>query len=101
VAALREALVYILTLGVENILAHARPLVTQLAEELPKLGYPCITPAGSPTPIVAFLVGKPEETAVRLKKGNVVAKVKWNQLRISPSVFNNQEDAEKLLRALA
>jgi selenocysteine lyase/cysteine desulfurase len=101
VAALREALVYILTLGVENILAHARPLVTQLAEELPKLGYPCITPAGSPTPIVAFLVGKPEETAVRLKKGNVVAKVKWNQLRISPSVFNNQEDAEELLRALA
>ena len=88
-------------LGVDNILAHARPLCDRLIEELPRFGYPSITPAGSPTPIAAFLVDNPEETQAKLKKANVVAKVKWRQMRVSPSVFNTDEDIERLLDALS
>ncbi|MBK9170618.1 MAG: aminotransferase class V-fold PLP-dependent enzyme [Bryobacterales bacterium] len=101
IAAQVESLRYIHELGVDKILAHARPLCERLMEELPKMGYPCITPPGSPTPIVAFLVENPEETQARLKKANVVAKIKWRQMRISPSVYNTMADVEKLLRALA
>lgn len=96
-----QALKYILKLGVDNILAHAKPLCDRLIEELPRLGYPSITPPGSPTPIAAFLVDNPEETQAKLKKANVVAKVKWRQMRISPSVFNTDEDIERLLDALS
>lgn len=100
-AAQREALNYILNLGVENILAHALPMCEKLIAELPKVGYPCITPAGSRTPIAAFLVDNPEETSAKLSAANVVAKVKWRQLRISPSVFNTMEDVDRLLAALS
>jgi selenocysteine lyase/cysteine desulfurase len=101
IGAQRESLKYILKLGVDNILAHAKPMCDRLIEELPKLGYPCITPPGSPTPITAFLVDNPDETRAKLKKANVAAKVKWRQMRVSPSVFNNQEDIERLLSALS
>ena len=73
----------------------------KLIEELPKLGYPCITPPGSPTPITAFLVENPEETSARLKAANVAAKVKWKQMRVSPSVFNTMADVDQLLDALS
>ena len=100
-AAQREALKYILKLGVDNILAHAKPLCDKLIEELPKLGYPCITPLGSPTPITAFLVENPEETSAKLKAAKVAAKVKWKQMRVSPSVFNTMADVDQLLDALS
>ena len=73
----------------------------KLIEELPKLGYPCITPPGSPTPITAFLVDNPEETSDKLKKANVVAKIKWKQMRVSPAVFNTMDDVDQLLNALS
>jgi selenocysteine lyase/cysteine desulfurase len=100
-AAQRESLKYILKLGVANILAHAKPMCDKVIAELPKLGYSCITPPGSPTPIAAFLVAKPEETAAKLKAANVAAKIKWKQLRVSPTVFNTMKDVDKLLNALS
>jgi selenocysteine lyase/cysteine desulfurase len=100
-AAQREALKYILKLGVDNILAHAKPMCDKLIAELPPLGYPCITPEGSPTPIAAFLVENPEETSAKLKDANVVAKIKWKQMRVSPTVFNNMDDVDRLLNALS
>jgi selenocysteine lyase/cysteine desulfurase len=100
-AAQREALKYILKLGVDNILAHAKPMCDKLIAELPKLGYPCITPPGSPTPITGFLVENPKETNAKLKAANVVAKIKWKQLRVSPTVFNTLADVDQLLDALS
>ena len=101
IAAQVEALKYILETGAGNIQAHAKPLCDRLIEEVPKLGYPCITPPGSPTPIAAFLVENPEETQAKLKKANVVVKIKWKQMRVSPSVFNTMNDVDRLLEALA
>ncbi len=100
-AAQREALKYIHKLGVDNILAHAKPMCDKLIAELPKLGYPCITPPGSPTPIAAFLVDTPEETGAKLKAAGVVAKIKWKQMRVSPTVFNTMDDIDQLLDALS
>jgi len=60
------ALNYIHSLGVSNIRAHAKPLTDWLQKELPKMGYPAITPPDNPTPIVSFLLPEYEKTAARL-----------------------------------
>jgi selenocysteine lyase/cysteine desulfurase len=88
-------------LGVENIRARVKPLTDRLQKELPGLGYPSMTPPETPTPIVTFIVKDPEAAIARLKKANVTAKVVHHQLRISPSVFSEQPDVDKLLNALA
>jgi selenocysteine lyase/cysteine desulfurase len=100
-AALSVSLQNVLKLGVENIRAHVKPLTDRLQKEVPPLGYPSMTPPDSPTPIVTFVTKNPEATIAKLKKGNVTAKVTGHQLRISPSVFNDQQDIDKLLNALS
>ncbi len=97
----QESLAYINRLGVANIRSHARTLTDRLQEELPALGYPSITPRRNESPIVAFKVPDPAATQTRLRAAGVnVAMRHGDKMRISPSVFNNQEDVERLLRAL-
>jgi selenocysteine lyase/cysteine desulfurase len=97
-----ESLQYIQRLGVENIRAHARPLTSRLQRELPALGYPCITPQGNESPIVTFLVKDTKATAERLRRANIEVTLRFgNQMRIAVSVFNNMQDVERLLQALA
>ena len=101
-----ESLAYILRLGMDNIRAHARPLTERLRREIPGLGFPCITPENNESPIVSFVVKDPMGTRAKLKKANVNAKVgegeahPWHQMRVSPSVYNTQEDIDRLLNAL-
>ena len=98
----QESLKYILRLGVHNIRNHVRTLTDKLMEELPTLGYPAITPKGNESPIVTFLAPDPATTIEKLRNAGVhVAMRHGNKMRISPSVFNNQEDVSRLLEALA
>jgi selenocysteine lyase/cysteine desulfurase len=101
VAAQSASLPYILNLGVENILAHANSLTAKLRKEMPGLGYPCITPEGNPSPTVSFIVKDPETTRKKLARAHVAVKVEWRQMRVSPSVYNNAADIDRLLNALA
>ena len=50
---------------------------------------------------MSFLVQDEERLRAKLAKAIVAAKVKWNQMRVSPSVFNPQEDIDRLLEALS
>lgn len=111
-----EALKYIDMLGIENIRGHVRPLTDRLQRELPRLGYPAITPPGNPTPIVSFLTPNQDETRAKLDKAFgyfVIALKRWEfthpsgetrvirGMRIGPSIYNNDEDIDRLLAALA
>jgi len=97
-----EALQRILALGVENIYAHAKPLCDRLKRELPALGYKLITPVEAESSIVTVQVKELKAVAERLRKGNVqVTTAGENRIRISPALYNNMRDIERLLEALA
>ena len=97
-----ESLQYIHSLGIANIRAHVRPLTQRLQKELPTMGYRCITPMNNESPIVTFLVKDSKATAERLRKANIELTLRFgNQMRIAVSVFNNNEDVDHLLEALA
>jgi selenocysteine lyase/cysteine desulfurase len=98
----QESLKYILRLGVHNIRNHVRTLTDRLMEELPALGYLAITPKGNESPIVSFVAPNPATTMATLRNAGVHVAMRYgNKMRISPSVFNNQEDVSRLLEALA
>lgn len=107
---------YIQSLGIANIRAHAKSLTDRLQREIPRLGYPAITPAGNPTPIVSFLTPQYEKTVAKVNKAfgePVIAFRRWEftgkrgeieivtGMRISPSVYNHDEDIDRLLNALS
>ena len=98
----QESLNYILQLGVPNIRKHVRGLTNRLQDELPKLGYPSITPKGNESPIVVFEASDPSSTMEKLQAAGVHVAMRFgNKMRLSPSVFSNHQDVDKLLGALA
>ncbi len=100
-ACLSYSLDYILQLGVEKIQAHREPLLRGLQTELPRLGFQPLTPSDSASPIVAFAKEDTTDTAARMKRAHIDIAVYPHRIRISPSVYNDQRDIEKLLEALS
>ncbi|MGO8736884.1 MAG: aminotransferase class V-fold PLP-dependent enzyme [Terriglobia bacterium] len=98
----QESLNYILRLGVNNIRNHVRTLTDRLQKELPSMGYPSITPRGNESPIVSFACKDPETAMRKLRKADVHVAMRFgNKMRISPSVFNDMADINRLLEALS
>jgi selenocysteine lyase/cysteine desulfurase len=98
---LTATLPYIRKIGVENIQAHRQPLLKKLREEMPRLGFAPLTPAESTSAIMSFTMKDRANVMQRLKRANVNVRVAEDFLRISPSVFNDIADIEKLLEALS
>ena len=97
----QESLQYILRLGVDRIRNHARDLTDRLQEELPKRGYKSITPQGNESPILSFVAPHPEAVLASCRSANVQVAMRFgNKMRLSPSVYNNHEDIDRLLEAL-
>jgi selenocysteine lyase/cysteine desulfurase len=97
-----EALKRILAVGVENIYAHSRPMCDRLTKELPPLGYRVITPKDAKSSMVVVQAKNLKASMAKLKAANVqVTQAGENRIRVSPFVYNNMEDVDKLLQALA
>lgn len=94
---------YIERLGLANIRAHARQLTGRLQKEMPAIGYPSVTPVGNETPIVAFEVKDVAATQQKLRQAGIAATIIADEkrLRLAVSVFNNHDDIDRLLKALA
>jgi len=91
---------YIQDIGVSAIVKHRQPMLDRLQAELPKLGFARLTPdLGGP--IVSFSY---QDVAKRFGAALSAAKIKISvyesMIRISPSVYNDMEDIERLLRVL-
>jgi selenocysteine lyase/cysteine desulfurase len=100
-AQLDYSLDYIAAVGVPAIQAHAQKLTSHLKRELPRLGYQMMTPPETATPLVACaLENAREKLRARMAAANVTLTTSKNRFRLSPSVFNDENDIEKFLSAL-
>jgi selenocysteine lyase/cysteine desulfurase len=101
-AQLDYSLQYLLDVGVERIQAYRQPLIDRLQEKLPQLGYASITPRDSATALVSFRHdGNTEKLHMKLDAEKITISVAEHHFRISPSVFNDMDDVEKLIGALS
>jgi selenocysteine lyase/cysteine desulfurase len=100
IAALSYSLPLIESLGVANIQAHAQDLIAPLRKELPRLGYECITPEDSRSAICSFLVADGGKAGEALKKAKVDVSLSEGRMRVSPSIYNDPEDIDRLIEAL-
>jgi selenocysteine lyase/cysteine desulfurase len=98
---LEATLPYIRRIGVEKIQAHRQTLLKKLREEMPRLGFAPLTPPESTSALISFSMKDRANVVERLKKANVNVRVAEDFLRVSPSVFNDMADIEKLLEALS
>jgi selenocysteine lyase/cysteine desulfurase len=100
--ALAVSLAYLQRIGVARIHAHRQPLLQRLHQELPRLGFTAITPPGTSSAIAAFTARDAEKRfAARLKRANVAVTLNGERLRVSPSLFNDIPDVDRLLEALS
>jgi selenocysteine lyase/cysteine desulfurase len=101
--ALGESLPYIRAIGVGNIQAYRQPMIKKLQEEMPRLGFEPLTPPESTSSLLAFGVKESRSQSIleRLRQRRIHVRVGRNYVRISPSVFNDMSDIDKLLDAIS
>jgi selenocysteine lyase/cysteine desulfurase len=100
--ALSVSLAYLQRVGVERIQAHRQTLLRRLREEMPRLGFTSITPPGTSSAIVAFTAPDAEQRfGARLQQARVSVTLSGDRVRISPSLFNDMRDVDRLLGALS
>ena len=100
-AALSVSLPYIRQLGVERIEAHRQPLLERLRKEMPRLGFEPVTPPGTKSALLTFTVKERQPVLERLQKANINVRLGAHFLRVSPSVYNDLQDIDRLLEALS
>jgi selenocysteine lyase/cysteine desulfurase len=102
IAALRDSLKFLLETGVANIQAYRQPLITKLQSELPSHGFTPLTPQDSTSPIVSFAFkGAATVLKPKLEVAKVNISVYPNRIRISPSVYNDMADIDRLIEAVS
>jgi selenocysteine lyase/cysteine desulfurase len=73
-----------------------------LKKELPGLGYKLITPMDAVSSMVVVQAPNLKQTQEKLRKAKVQVTVAGvNRIRISPALYNNMEDIDRLLSAMA
>jgi selenocysteine lyase/cysteine desulfurase len=100
-AQLDWSLEYISEIGVNEIQNYRQPMLRRLKAELPRLGYPLMTPEETMAPLVVCQCRERAELERRLSERKIKIAVYQNRLRVSPSVFNDMADVDELLNALS
>lgn len=102
-AAALEGIRYVSGIGVANISAHAQRLMAHLQAELPRRGYVSMTPVGTRTPIAAFRIPDPDDAIRRLEAANILVTVvpPEQRMRVAVSVFNTENDIDRLVEAFS
>jgi selenocysteine lyase/cysteine desulfurase len=95
------SLEYVQGIGVEAIRRHRQPMLDTLQRELPKFGFIPLTPESSQGPIVSFAYKDARaKLSPALMKAEVKISVYDHAIRVSPSVYNDMNDIDRLLEVL-
>ena len=100
-AALSASLPYLRGLGIEAIEAHRQPMLERLRREMPRLGFEPATPPGTKSALITFVVKDRRPVLDRLIKANINVRLGQHFIRLSPSVYNDLKDIDRLLEALS
>jgi selenocysteine lyase/cysteine desulfurase len=100
-AALKVSLPYIRSLGVEAIQTWRQPLLQKIRSGMTQLGFTPATPEGTTSPIITFAMKDGKAVDAKLKRAKVSARVSDSWIRLSPSVYNDMNDVDRLLEALS
>ncbi|MEE8587588.1 MAG: aminotransferase class V-fold PLP-dependent enzyme [Acidobacteriota bacterium] len=100
-SALYEGLKFIERLGVERSLQHSIGLNRRLKDRLDPDRYQCISPHPQQSPIITFIARDPSQLQGRLSSARVVVSLSGNRIRVSPAVFNNPSDIDRLAEVLS
>jgi len=100
----KRSLEYLLEVGVETVERHHAALLQRLSDGLPE----GVTMAGDRSPEhrsgIVFLTGRDEEataaTFQRLRKAKVHTSLREGRIRVSPNLYNDESDIDRLLAGL-
>src|ERR1700733_4083568 len=93
---------YVHRIGVHAIVRHRQPLIDRLQDRLPTHGFAPLTPTDSQGPIVAFACrGAARRFDSKLAAANIRISTHDNRIRLSPSVYNDMEDVERVISVLS
>ncbi|HEY1469735.1 MAG TPA: aminotransferase class V-fold PLP-dependent enzyme [Candidatus Acidoferrum sp.] len=93
-------------LGVETVAAHNRKLMTRLFELLPHDRFVRTSPAkteqqGPYGCFAAYALERTHECNERLKREKVYASLREGNIRVSPHLYNTEQDIDTLIRVIA
>ncbi|MFZ0550819.1 MAG: aminotransferase class V-fold PLP-dependent enzyme [Steroidobacteraceae bacterium] len=101
-AAMTGSLKYLKALEVARIAHYREPMLDRLQRELPRYGFEALTPDDHRGPYLVFSKeGVGPKYVAALKEAKIYVTLTRNRVRISPSVYNDMADVEKLIRVLA
>jgi len=99
---LNHSIEYVRGLGVENIQRYRQTLLDRARAGLEARGLECMTPPGARTPILTFIYKDAEKLLTeRLRKEKIKVTLAEHRIRISPSVYNDSDDIDRLIKVLA
>jgi len=101
-AGLAASLAYVKGIGVANIQAYRKPMIEKLRAEVPRLGFTCVTPPHSTASIITFArkgLGA-SDVPKKLDRARVNVRIADNWMRVSPSIYNDMSDIDRLVEAL-
>ena len=104
-AAMDASLQFVLQLGPETVQAHNRKLIDLLFERLPKDRCVPASPLDSTHrgTYGCFAARTPERTAAlyeKLRKENIIVSLREGNIRVSPHVYNTEQDIDRLIAAI-
>jgi selenocysteine lyase/cysteine desulfurase len=99
-SAVYEGIKFLNRVGVENFLAHSLRLVTRIRDRIDSAKYELVSPRTDRSPIITCRTPDARRLNPALREARADLSVSSNRVRISPAIYNNEKDVDRLLEIL-
>ena len=99
-SAVYEGIKFLNRVGVENFLAHSLRLVARIRDRIDSAKYELVSPRTDRSPIITCRTPDARRLNPALREARADLSVSSNRVRISPAIYNNEKDVDRLLEIL-